>query len=57
MQKFPHALGFKSLDPFSFSESKLGPCFTAVEEDGGGKRLVQFELACKADSVASQDPA
>ena len=32
-----------------------GPCFTAIEEDGGDKRLVQLELACKADGVAPPD--
>ena len=31
MEKFPHALGFKSLDPF-FSVSNQGPCFTTKEE-------------------------
>ena len=31
------------------------PCFTAIEEDGGDKRLVQLERACEADCVASQD--
>ena len=55
MEKFPHALGFKSLDLFSASGSK-GSCFTAVEEDEGDKRLVQLELACKADGVAPPDP-
>ena len=33
-EKFPQALGFQSLDPF-FRVSKQGPCFTAVEENGG----------------------
>ena len=33
VEKFSHALGFKSLDPF-FSISKQGPCFTAIEEEG-----------------------
>ena len=56
-EKFPQALGFEILDPFCLRVSKQGPCFTAVVEDGSDKRLVQFELACKADSVASQDPA
>ena len=37
-----------------FRVSKLGPCFTAIEEDGGDKRLVQLELACEADGVAQQ---
>ena len=51
-EKFPHALGFERLGPFLFlffffSESnKQGPCFTAVE-DGGVKRLVQLEIACR----------
>ena len=39
-EKFPQALGFQSLDPF-FRVSKQGPCFTAVEEDGGDQRLVE----------------
>ena len=30
--------------------------FTAVEEDGGDRRLVELELACKADGVAPPDP-
>ena len=38
--KFPYALGFKSLDSF-YRVGKQGPCFTAVKEDGGNKRLVQ----------------
>ena len=33
-KKFPHALGFQSLDFFPIS--KKGPCFTAIEEYGGG---------------------
>ena len=36
--------------------SKQGTCFTAIKEDGGNKRRVQFELACKADGVAPPDP-
>ena len=42
--KFPHALGFESLDPFFFffSVSKHGPCFTYKEEGGGAKRLVEL---------------
>ena len=54
-EKFPHALGFESLDLF-FRVSKQDLCFTAVEEDGGDKRLAQLELACEAGGVASQDP-
>ena len=38
-----------------FSVSKQGPCFTAVEEDGGDERLVQLELVCEADGVAPPD--
>ena len=36
--------------------SKQGICLTSIEEDGGDKDLVQLELACKADCVASPDP-
>ena len=36
-KKSPYALGFKSLDPFFFRVSKQGPCFTAIEENGGDK--------------------
>ena len=39
-----------------FSVSKQGPCLTAVEEDGGDKRLAELELACKDDGVAPPDP-
>ena len=55
MERFPHALCFENLDPF-FRVSKQGHCFTAIEEDGGDKRLVQFELVCEADGVAPPDP-
>ena len=55
VERFPHALGFENLDPF-FRVSKQGHCFTAIEEDGGDKRLVQFELVCEADGVAPPDP-
>ena len=34
--------------------SKQGPCLAAIEEDGSEERLVQLELACKADGVARQ---
>ena len=40
-EKFPRALSFESLDPF-FRVSKQGPCFTALEEDGDDKRLVEL---------------
>ena len=36
--------------------SKQGPCFTALEEDGGDKRLVELELHGEADDVAPPDP-
>ena len=55
VEKFPHALGFESLDPF-FRVSKQGPCFKAIEEDQSNERLVQLELACQADGVAPPDP-
>ena len=54
-EKFPQALGFENLDPF-LRVSNQGPCFTAIEEDGGDKRLVELELACEADGVALPDP-
>ena len=50
MEKFPQALGFESLDPF-FRVNMQGPCFTAIEKDGGV--FLELELACEADSVAS----
>ena len=55
-EKFPQAIGFEGLDPF-LGVSKQGPCFTAIEEDGGDKRLVQLELACEADGGAPPDSA
>ena len=54
-EKFPHALGFENLDPF-FRVTKQSQCFTALEEDGGGKRRVDLELACKADGAAPANP-
>ena len=39
-----------------FRVSKQALCFTAVEKDGGEKRRVQLELACKADGAALPDP-
>ena len=54
-ETFPHALVFESLDPF-FRVSEQGPCFTAVEENGADKRLIELALACKADGVAQPDP-
>ena len=53
-RSFLRQFGFEGLDPF-FTVNKLGPCFTAVEEDGGDKRLVELELTCKT-GVGSPDP-
>ena len=39
-EKFPQALGFESLAPF-LTVGKQGPCFTAVDEDVGDKRLAE----------------
>ena len=62
--KFPHALSFESLDPF-FRVSKQGPCSTAVDEDGGDKKLQPststclqqpvVQLVCNTDSVVLPD--
>ena len=54
-EKFPHALGFESLDHFLCFQSQTGPCLTAVEEDGSNKRLVELELACQAGGAALSD--
>ena len=40
-EKFSHALGLESLDPF-LRVSRLGPCFTVIEEGGRDNRLVQL---------------
>ena len=40
-EKFTQAFGFESLDPF-FGVGKKGPCFTAIEQDGGDNRLAQL---------------
>ena len=53
MEKFPHALGFESLDPF-FKVSKQGPCLTAVEEDGGDKRLYYQVVTCSQVCVSPE---
>ena len=56
-EKFLQALGYESLDLFLFfSVSKQGPCFTAMEEDGGDKRLVQLEPGTEAHGDAPRDP-
>ena len=44
-ERFSQALGFEGLDPF-LRVSKQCPCFTAIETDGGDKRLVELEFAC-----------
>ena len=49
------ALDFESLDLF-LRASKQGSYFIAIDEDGGGKRLVQVELAFEADYFAASDP-
>ena len=54
-EKFPQAIGYESLGPL-LRVNTQGPCLTAIERGGSDKRLVQLELACKADSVASPDP-
>ena len=54
-EKFPQVLGFESLVTF-FRVSKQGPCFTTKEEDGGDKRLVELEFACKVEDVSPPDP-
>ena len=54
-EKSPHALGFERLDPF-FRVGKQGHCFTAVEEDGGYKRLTELELVREIAGVAPPDP-
>ena len=49
-----HLLGFQSLALFSVS--KQGPCLTAIQQNEGDKRLVQFELACKDNGAGLPDP-
>ena len=44
MEKFPHALGFESLDPFFLSQQAGSMFHSHAIEDGGDKRLVQLEL-------------
>ena len=54
-EKFPQTPGFEGLDSF-FRVSELVPCFIAIEKDRGDKRLVELELACKADGLSLPDP-
>ena len=44
VEKFPQALGCESLDPV-LRVSEQGPYLKAIEEDEGGKRRMQLELA------------
>ena len=53
-KKFPLHLVSKTRILF-FGVSKQGPCFTATEEDGGDKSLVQLELACETEGVGPPD--
>ena len=53
--KFPHANVFENVDPF-IRVSKQSLCVTGVVEDGGDKRLVELERACKANGVAPPYP-
>ena len=53
-KNFPQALSLERLGPF-LRVSKQSPFFTAIEENGGGKRLLQPKLACEADGVAFSD--
>ena len=39
-----------------FRVSKQGPHYSAIEEDGGDERLVELELAYKADGVEQSHP-
>ena len=55
-EKFPQALGFESLDPFYSESASRVHYFTAIEENGGDRRLVELELACEAYGVAPSDP-
>ena len=51
------SIGTRFRKPGSFFRvSEQCPLFTAIEEAGGDKRLVELELACKADGVAPPDP-
>ena len=50
-RSFLRQLVSESLNPF-FRVSKQGPCFTAIEKNGGDKRLVELEFAYEVDGVA-----
>ena len=53
MWRFPQALYLESSDPF-LRVSEQDQCLTV--ENSSDKRLVELELACKADGVAPPDP-
>ena len=53
-EKFPRAFVSKAWILLRVSEQN--PCVTAIEEDGGDKRLVELEPACEADGVAPPYP-
>ena len=53
-EKFLHTFWFRK--PGFFFQSQQSPCFAAVKEDGGDKRLPELERACKADAVAPPVP-
>ena len=55
VEKSPQALCFERLNLF-VRVSEQGPCFTAIQEDGGDKRLVELEPASEADGVAQPGP-
>ena len=40
-EKFPHVLGFESLDLLFFSVNEQGPCFTAVSLPRANNSLVE----------------
>ena len=41
---------------FVFQSQQAGSMFHGVEKDGSDKKLVGFELTCKADGVAPPVP-
>ena len=55
VEKSPQALCFERLNLF-VRVSEQGPSFTAIQEDGGDKRLVELEPASEADGVAQPGP-
>ena len=51
--EFSSGTQLRKPDPF-VRVSKQVLCFTALDEDGGDKRLVELELACEADVLHPQ---